>query len=365
MSLCFATLTAELHGRLNACPTREWADTLLQIQDPETGMFLDPRFSPADLMPHSPGQDYLLLQTTYFALAALDALGLRPQFPLRFASPFVISGHVEAWLESLDWSNPWRESNMVMFIAAALYYRWHCQGEAPAGLALQRVLDWLDRQQDPDTGLWGTRNGASLLYAMAGGYHFLPFYFVSGRPVHHAERMIDSTLSLQHSDGLFHPAGGGDACLDVDAVDMLVKLSLVTVYRRPEVEAALERAYHGLLGNQDDDGGFCRARHRPYPAKSRKRLLAESVGLDRLLGRVYEAPRQVQYYSGWTKMPFDIRRSDLWSTWFRSFGLGLITSRLPGRFPSDVRWTFRRSPALGWHDPKCILRVGRKGAVSQ
>lgn len=355
MSLCFAVLIAELYGLMHRIPTQVWAETLISCQDAETGLFIDPRFSGADLTPESPGERYLHLQTTYFALNALDAMGFRPAHALRFASPFRVAGHIQKWLEGLDWSNPWRESNMVMFIAAGLQYRWERDGEAAAGETLHHMLDWLDANQEPETGLWGTRSGASLMHAMAGGYHFLPFYFVCGRRVPHAEHIIDSTLSLQHADGLFHSDGGGDTCLDVDAIDMLVKLSLVTAHRGSEVEAALERAHHGLLRNQDEDGGFCRARERPYPAKSRKRRLAEAVGLDRLLGRPYAPPSQVQYYSGWSKMPFDVRRSDLWSTWFRSFGLALISSRLPGRFPSQGSWTFRRLPALGWHDAQCIL----------
>jgi hypothetical protein len=361
MSLCLAVLTAELYGLLPRNPAAEWANALLHIQDPDSGLFLDPRFAEADLLPDSPGQEYIHLQTTYFALNALDAMRFRPGHALRFASPFVAPGYAEEWLEHLDWSNPWRESNMVMFIAGALYHRWRYEDDASAGEALQRVLDWLDGHQDPDSGLWGTRSGASLLHAMAGGYHFLPFYFVSGRCVRHAERIIDSTLSLQQPDGLFDPHGGGDACLDVDAIDVLVKLSLVTDHRRADVEAALERAYHGLLGNRDEDGGFCRGRQRPYPDKSRKRRIVEGLGLDRLLGRPYEPPKEIWYYSDWTKMPFDIRRSDLWSTWFRSFGVALISTHLPARFPSDVRWKFRGLPALGWHDRDAIIRC-RRGA---
>jgi hypothetical protein len=142
--------------------------------------------------------------------------------------------------------------------------------------------------------------------------------------------------------------------MDVDAIDILVKCSLITPHRSAEVESALDRAYHGLLNSQSPDGGFCRARHRPIPPKSWKRRLSEPLGLDRLLRKPYEPPKEVWHYSGWTLMPFDIRESDLWSTWFRSFGLAVISARYPAKYPSSVSWHFRRLPALGWHNSLCI-----------
>jgi hypothetical protein len=356
MSLCFAILIAELYDALPGDGHEAWQNVVMSVQDPTTGLFVDPLFSRDDLEPTSPGENYLLYQTTYFALNALDALECRPRYPLRFVEPFCDTAYLDKWLEGLDCSDPWKESNRVMFIAADLYAVWQWESNQSALSALHRLLDWLDAHQDPETGFWGMQEGASLLNAMAGAYHFLPFYFCLDRPFHFPEAMIKSTLSLQQSDGLFHLDGGGDTCLDVDAVDILVKCSLVTPHLADKVEAALERAYYGLLSNHAADGGFCRARHRPLPPKSWKRHLAEPLGLDRLLGRPYSSPRGIQYYSGWKKMPYDIRQSDLWSTWFRPFGLAVISARYPQAFPTDVHWGFRRTPALGWHDTARIIK---------
>lgn len=354
MALCFAILTAELCDALRDDGREDWRDFLLSIQDPATGLFMDPLFSEDDLEPSSPGKEYVIYQTTYFTLNALDALGCRPRHALRFADPFYEQVHVKTWLDRLDWTSPWRESNWVMFVAGALYAVWEWENDPAARQALHHLLDWLDAHQDLATGFWGTQDGASLLDGMAGAYHFLPFYFCLGRPVHLPERMIESTLALQQPDGLFHPDGGGDACLDVDAVDILVKCSLVTPHMAEDVRAALLKAYDGLRDNQEEDGGFCRARHRPLPPKSWRRRLAEPLGLDRLLRKPYSQPRQVQYYSGWTKMPYEVHQSDLWSTWFRLFGLAVISVRYRDAFPAGAKWRFRRMPALGWHDPGLI-----------
>jgi hypothetical protein len=350
LSLCFAILTAEIYDALPDSQREGWQQMLQAIQDPSTGLFVDPLLSADDLEPGSPGIDYLLYQTTYFALHALDALGCRARYPLHFIAPFYDVAFLETWLEGLDWSNPWKESNWVMFIASALYLAWEGENDQSALFALNHLLDWLNLRQDPKTGFWGLQDGAALLDAMAGAYHFLPFYFCLDRSVHYPDQMIESTLALQQPDGLFHPDGGGDTCLDVDAVDILVKCSLVTPHLASKVRAALDQAYYGLLDNQSADGGFCRARHRPLPPKSWKRRFGEAFGLDRLLRKPYSPPREIWHYSGWEKMPFDVHQGDLWSTWFRSYGLALISSRYPKEFPSDGRWRFRRVPALGWHD---------------
>ncbi len=362
MSLCFAVLIAELYDGIPDDHLQErWRQALISVQDAETGLFIDPLLFPDDLKFESPGMDYLIHQTTYFALNALDALAARPLHPLRFADPYCDPAYLEEWLEGLDWSNPWRESNWVMFIAASLYVKWQWEDSHAAWAALHRLLDWLDTHQDPETGFWGVGQGASLLHAMAGAYHFLPFYFCLGRSPHYPERMIESTLSLQQPDGLFNPEGGGDACLDGDAIGILALCSLITSHKTAQVESALEHAFYGVFDNQSEEGGFCRARLRPLPRKTWKRRMAETLGLDRLLHRPYQVPRQIEKYEGWNRMSYDIRQPDLWSTWFRSHSLALISARFPRRIIDGIEWRFRRLPSLGWFDRDTIMYICRTG----
>jgi hypothetical protein len=350
MASSFAVLILELFDLLPDERSEEWISLFQSAQNPDTGLFIDPWLRAADLDRGSPGFDYLVYQTTYFAVAALDALRQRPYYSFKFALDLVPGNEVDKWLEGLDWSQPWAASNWVMFVATALYAEWRWYGKQTVLDALYSVLSWLDAHQDPETGFWGVTKGVPLSHAMAATYHFLPYYFCLGRELGHVDQMIESTLQLQTKDGLFHPDGGGDTCLDVDAVDILVKCSLLTSYRADDVEAALDRACSGLLANQSEDGGFCRALHRPLPPKSWRRRIGEALGLDRLLGRQYVVPRTIWNYSGWRAMPFDIREGDLWSTWFRPFGLAVISARYPEKCSGDNRWIFRSLPALGWHD---------------
>jgi hypothetical protein len=165
--------------------------------------------------------------------------------------------------------------------------------------------------------------------------------------------IIDHTLSLQHSDGLFNPEGGGGACHDLDAVDILVKFSMLTDYRASDVRRALDRAYHALWRTQNPDGGFCERFWPPQP--SLKRRVGEALGLDRLFGRQRDYSEPVFRYSGWKKMECKVTDSNIWASWFRPLALALISVRYPGEYLELGRWTFRRLPGLGWHDPERIL----------
>src|ERR1035437_2174593 len=176
--------------------------------------------------------------------------------PLAFTDKFCEDGAVESWLQGLNWGNAWLESNRIMYLLNAIVYRVECEGRAHESSVLHRVLDWLDRKQDPGTGLWGASQGSSILNAVAGAYHFIPFYEYVRRPVRSVTRIIDATLSLQKSDGLFGPDGGGGACEDLDAVDILTTLSKYTNHRSLEVRCAAVRAYWAVWNMQNSDGSF-------------------------------------------------------------------------------------------------------------
>lgn len=351
ISTALALLIFEQYNALPVDGQENWQAALLATQDEHSGLFIDPLLDPADLRAGGPGLEYIHQQTTYFALQALDALQGRPVYPLRFIQPYLERVSMAAWLDGLEWGKPWSVSNRVMFLASAVIIQGLNDPSIGHKVWISDLLDWLDTHQDPLSGFWGDRPGVPAGHAMAATYHFLPYYLWMERDFHYPEQMIDSTLLLQGEDGLFHSSQGGDACLDVDALDILLKCRLLTDHRSGEIEQAVERIYWGLVRNQENAGGFCRARLRPLPGKSRKRQLAEKFGLDKLLNRPYQPWSETWKFSGWDRMPYEIHHGDLWSTWFRSFGLGLISRTYPHKYPAPVDWKFRRLPALGWHGP--------------
>jgi hypothetical protein len=193
------------------------------------------------------------------------------------------------------------------------------EGSRNAAWALEVWFDWLDETVDPATGLWKT-DRCSPFVAMCGGYHQLLLYYYHRREIRHYRRLIDTVLSLQHFDGGFAPAGGGGACEDTDAVDILVNLYKLYDYRHPAIRAALRRCLDHLLGLQNADGGF------PY----NKRHDFSHMGIPRTRCRAGE--------------------SNMFATWFRVHTIALISEVLTDDERLDgLNLRFTSFLSMGWH----------------
>ncbi len=336
LSTCFAVLTMELFDYIRNLTAEERSTFALNIrscEDKTTGLFIDPQLRKEDLLkPDAHSWDYLSIQFTKFAVMALDALGEQITQRFEFLEPYRDAKYLIRWLEERNWKNPWLESNNIMFVGCLLLYEYIKIKDSKALEMVYKLLDWHDRYQDPKTGFWGTNQGASLANAMAGAYHIYLIYHYLKRPIRYKEKIIDSTLSLQQKDGLFVAEGGGGSCEDLDAIDILVKLTIVTDYRKEDIKQALLKSLQVLMLGQNKDGGFS------WKIKTKKGLIGKFKDFNR-----------TAYYSDWTKMPFRLYRSDMWSTWFRPLATALIVTAYPEDFGDDVKFRFRRLPGLGWH----------------
>lgn len=323
-STAIGVLLGEGLGALDRQPVarQALAETIQSAQDPDSGLFVEPLSPGVRLEGELHSEEYFHWMTTYFALQALDALGEKPRYALHFLDSFPDRESVRNWLESLDWSNPWRESNRVMQFLAGLLFRLQWGNDPAAAERYHDVLDWLDEQQDPRTGLWGVKQGASLLNAVAGAYHFVPFYRYARRPVRGWSKIVDACLELQQEDGLFGPAPGGGACEDLDVIDLLCNASRATGRLEPEIRQALTRAFWAIWNMQLPEGSF------PYAC-------AEG-------GARYN-------FSSWPATSARVNGGDVWATWFRLCALHTIRSLLGDDLPEIGAWTFRRMPALGFH----------------
>ena len=303
LATCFGAL---VHVLLSGEPDAGALRLILAHRDADD-RFTDPRLQleeiDSTLHPHV----YLTDQTHYFAVRALRACGTDLPNP----APPVEMPAVDprGWLESLDWSDPWLEGNRVMFALELLL-----PGN-PAAHA--RLLDWLSANVDPLTGFWGTDRGATLLRGMAGAYHFYGFLIGHGRPLPDPETVVGSTLALQHADGLFAPAGGGNSCLDMDGIDILCLFELaLTAEGREAARDALLRAADATLALQHPDGGFPESNC----VDARRRQAALRAADPERLSQTWCGERRIRY-SSWARMEYDATRSDLWSTLCRVLSL--------------------------------------------
>ena len=359
LSSCYAAFVRELYADLRNLSTwqrKEWIDYINSCQDRETGLFCDPEMRPEHAKNHS--WEYLFLQSTTFCLSALSALQGTSRHPVHYDGRWYNPSGIVRWLERRDWSNAWMETNTVMFVGILLIREFTQYGTVKAKRVLENMLEWLDQFQDPCTGYWGTREGASLQNSMAGAYHLYLLYYYLDRPLKYLDKIIDSTLSLQQQDGLFSPRGGGGACEDIDAIDTLVNAYQRTTYSRSDIVRALMRALPSLLACQNEDGGFVYARRRRFHLKEWVRLFT-FIKEDhctfkwrlRLMGTVIKdqlAPGRGLRVTEWPRMAIPVKESDMLGTWFRSLAIAEISQILPELPYASLKWIFRDSPGLGW-----------------
>jgi hypothetical protein len=319
-----AVMTLQTLGQLTGVPYPErqkWIAYLNRWQDAETGLFIGPELTPADLTNPQHDFDTVSWHLTAHVLPALSLLGGSTAHPLRFAHRLLDESHLRRWLAERDWTQAWKEGNNLIAAAQFLIWLREREGISKADHALNYFFSWLDSQIDPATGLWGTDHGCNPFYAMYGAYHQLLAYYYEGRPLPWAEKLIDTTLALQHEDGGFHPAGGGGACEDTDGIDILVNLYKITAYKRPHIRRALRRAVPALLGKHLPDGGFAYRLNEPFIHMGiRRTQTAPNVG-------------------------------NMFATWFRLHALALIGQILTDHPVGQVEWGFNNTCSMGWHRP--------------
>jgi hypothetical protein len=257
---------------------------------------------------------YIDWHVTNYSLGAVDALlpGRRPN--LAFIEPWLDPKTLKAWLADRDMRDPWQEGNNIVNLAGFLMLL-RRDGDAAMTARVNTALDilfaWHDRLREPTTGFWGVgqlSDPIRLLHAFAGSMHNFHIWHHEGRPLEGQDKAVDYVLSL--------PPRIHSACIDVDAVDVLIHGWRLLDHRRVDTEAWLTEMLGALLAYQNTDGGFPDVRE----------------GVRRQDGWVkgYEEPQGV---------------SNTFSTWFRWIAIAMIADVLwPGRW----NWRFRRMIGIGY-----------------
>ncbi len=262
---------------------------------------------------------YIDFHVTNYTLGAIEALMPTRRPVLDFAKPYLDEITLGHWLSLRDLRDPWQEGNNIVNLASFwLLLRQHGDGQTPGSVwtpeinrALAQLIAWHDRLREPTTGFWGVgqlSDKTRLLHAFAGSMHNFHIWYHEGLPLEGQDKAIDYCLSL--------PPRIDSACIDVDAIDVLVHGHHLLNHRRREIEAWLVTMLDALLTFQNEDGGFCDIR----------------TGTRRQDGwvRGYEEPQGL---------------SNTFATWFRWIAIAMIADCLwPGRW----RWNFRRMIGIGY-----------------
>ncbi|MED5433268.1 MAG: hypothetical protein VYB52_00295 [Candidatus Neomarinimicrobiota bacterium] len=358
MSSAFSILTLELIDCLNKIDIKAEASHISSYQDRSSGLIIDPKLNFDNSNLEDLEKNYIHYQTTAFSISALDALGFSPRNKLVFLDAFRGKEKIKEFFEKIDWNNPWHESNKIMFLLQFFSYEYLRMDNRQSLNIIHVILDQLDHLQDPETGLWGTQFKASSFIAMAAAYHFLIYYKYFDRPINFSERIATSVFQLQMKDGLYHPFGGGGACEDLDAIDVLSK---VAKNNDSNFYKSLDRSYNAILKNYNKDGGFCWAKRPGFPILFGLKYLNPSSELfnyqmfkwvlkNNIAGTFLPFLREAKTYrySNWNEMKFNIQYSDSWSTWFRLLSIAAIEKMNPNYKKHDIDFKFRSIPSIGW-----------------
>ena len=256
---------------------------------------------------------YIDFHVTNYALGAVEALAPGRPANLAFARRFLDPTALGDWLSRRDLRDPWQEGNNLVNLGGFLRAL-RAQGATEANRALALWFDWHERLQEPSTGFWGVGqhdDARQLLHAFAGSMHDYHLYYAERRPIPFHERAVDYALTL--------PPRIDSACIDVDAVDLLVHGLMLRGHRRAETLDWLRALLPELLGWQEADGGFCDVR---------------------------EGVRRQDGWIGGYAEPQGL--SNTFATYFRWIAIAMIAEVFwPGRWP----WAFRRDVGIGYRAP--------------
>lgn len=159
-----------------------WIRTMQDMQDPETGLFIE--------------GTHHTIHTTAHCIAALELFDALPKYPLKAFEPYKTKEGLETFLDGLEWENvPWSTSHKGAGLYAALN---NAEEATPEWNAW--YFSWLWKEACPETGLWRKGcvvNGARPAFEhMAGSFHYLFNHEHAKMPLHYPEKMIDTCLAM-------------------------------------------------------------------------------------------------------------------------------------------------------------------------
>jgi hypothetical protein len=311
---------------------RKRTGTYIRNQQLTNGEFLDNQFTVQDLRGRQTEQ-YIKWQFTFFSLTALDMLGEAPSHDISFLDDYLSEINLKKWLSDRDFIDFWYISNEIMFLLFFFSYAIKSDRNSEQCMeSVNAIFTCLEAKQRRDDGFWGGGEGAGLANRMFGAAHIFLFYKFFDRKPSYIDEIVENTISLQMSNGLYGSYQGG-ACEDYDGVEILGRM-MSWGGEHERIWLAMEKSYHTLLKAQNGNGGF------PYQISSAR----PGVMLKRIAEKV--RGEETYLYSGWNKMESNKYSPDLWATYFRM--LSIATIEISGNLPRQFPYVSYTLPAWGY-----------------
>jgi len=200
-------------------------NALLDLQDPETGLFTE--------------KTHHFIHTTAHCTAAIELFDARPRYPLTALKQYHTVEGLYTFLESLNWTGePWGQSHR----GAGIYAASVLAGEVD--LEWQRAyFKWLWDNTDPKYGMSkaGTIDGgtAKLTEHMCGWFHYTFNTEYARQPMRYPDKMIDSNLYMWETGTCGENFGRMIGFREIDWVFCVSRAMRQTPHRAEECRKAL------------------------------------------------------------------------------------------------------------------------------
>lgn len=254
-SSVYACMIKGWTGKISNQKKKQWSDYLNEYQQPD-GFYID----------------YNCLNNRYFVgdgwgarhliphmIIALQRLNSKPKYEFSFLEKMKTPDNVIAFLETLDFQKIWGTSNIIMNYGVTMQYARDFMG-APFKDSVIAMEEWLIKHIRSDCAMWQTMpiNSSAVLYeTIRGAYHIYPILLYDKVEIPGFEKVIPYLIKAQNSQGGFDKNINSSACDDIDAIDPLIRSSIISnESRKFKIRFAINRAKKNVLYNRNEDGGF-------------------------------------------------------------------------------------------------------------
>ena len=263
MNIVWGLGLAGITGLYSRAQLEEWIDTVLLDLNTDTGILEDP------WVLKEKGRTTEVMQYLYNVSRRSAILFRELGFPGKYdvdekavsdlemaRDPLKSVAEAEAFVASRTWEDaPYAAGSQVVWAL-----RRHAdilrQKELSDDGVAEWMHQWLDREQDPATGMWGGA-GAQKINTVCGAFKILVAYFEDrGWPLNHADRMIDFILPMSRPTGYF-TEGDSYGCPTLDAVfDLRVANQAVPNHCAEELFGTVARVSLTFVHHWNDEEHF-------------------------------------------------------------------------------------------------------------
>ena len=209
---------------------KAFVNVLQDFQNKENGLFENP----GNYETH----------TTAFLSGALNLLDAHPLYQAEGFANYKSREGIWNFMDSIDWAgNPWLGAHLGAGIYASMLLTGTADDEWE-----DYYFEWLDRNADPDTGLWkkGALVGAPMFHYLASTFHYVFNYEYAKRALPYPKELLDTCIKAYY-EGVCMDFSKEVGWADIDFTYLLARVQRRAGVRYEEIQKILKKIADGLI----------------------------------------------------------------------------------------------------------------------